>query len=186
MKIYFVTSSDNKVNEIAKTLHGTCKVQQLKADLSEIQSLDLHDIIRAKLENAKDSHPEKTLMVEDTSFEIDVLGGLPGTFIKFFEQQVDDQGIYEMARGRQPYGNLSARAKVCIGLLHNNSVNFFDGTLEGKVVEQEGDGWGFDRIFIPHGYNERLGTLGMEVKSAISHRARAVESLNNFLDSIKH
>lgn len=186
MKINFATSSENKVSELAKTLGEHYEVERLEVNLPEIQSLDLHEIIEAKLSHAKELFPNRSLIVEDTSLEIDVLGGLPGAFIKFFEQLVDDQGIYEMARGRQPTGKLIGRAKVAIGLIHDGSIKFFDGEVEGEIAEQRGEGWGFDRIFIPHGHNERFGTLGIDVKSTISHRALATASLKKFLDTIKH
>lgn len=184
MKIYFATSNENKVSELAKTLGEHYEVERLAVDLPEVQSLNLHEIIEAKLSHAKELFPDRSLIVEDTSLEIDALGGLPGAFVKFFEQLVDDQGIYEMARGRQPTGKLIGRAKVAIGLIHDDSINFFDGEIEGEVVKQQGEGWGFDRIFIPDGYDKRFGALGMEVKSAISHRTLATAGLKKFLDSV--
>jgi non-canonical purine NTP pyrophosphatase (RdgB/HAM1 family) len=184
MKVNFITSSLNKVEEISVVLGDSHQIVQLEAGLLEIQSLSPHEIIREKLKAGQVLFPELLLMVEDTSFEVDALNGLPGPFIKFFQSKVDDQGIYEMARGRQPEGELTARGKVIIGLAHGDGIHFFEGAIEGTIVEQQGEGWGFDRILVPSGYDERLGTLGKEVKSQISHRATAAQKLKKYLNSL--
>lgn len=185
MKISFVTSSENKREELAQTLGTDYEVIRIQADLPEIQSLDAREIIKEKLKAAKSLFPSQLIIVEDTSFEVDSMGGLPGPFIKFFEQQVDDQGIYEMARGRQPDGALTGRAKVIIGLLHGDEIEYFEGSIDGTIVEQSGEGWGFDRIFVPTGHQERMGALGLEVKTKISHRALAVHALKKYLDNLE-
>lgn len=184
MKIYFVSSSDNKAQELAKVLGERHELIRLEADLPEIQSLDPRQIIRHKLQEAKQLFTGKTIIVEDTSLEIDALNGLPGPFIKFFEELVDDEGIYQMARGVQPTGKLIGRAIVVIGLLHKGKIKFFEGAIEGSFQRQQREGWGFDRIFIPDGYKDRMGTLGPEVKSKISHRAVAAKALKKHLDVI--
>lgn len=185
MKIYFVTSSENKKSELASVLGEEYQVIRVDADLPEIQSLNPHEIIREKLETAKLLFPDQLIIVEDTSLEVDALGLLPGPFVKFFEECVDDQGIYRMARGLQPEGELTGRAKVIIGLLNGQAIEFFEGVMEGTFHEQQGEGWGFDRIFIPEGYDQRMGTLGLGAKAKISHRAKAVRSLGVYLESLK-
>jgi len=184
VKVNFVTSSENKVAELAGVLGDAHEVVRLEAELPEVQSLDPHEIISEKLRVAQVMHPDEIIIVEDTSLEVDALNGLPGTFIKFFEKSTGDQGIYLMARGMQSEGALTGRARVVIGLSNDGRMEFFEGVLEGVIVEEQGEGWGFDKIFIPDGYTERLGTLGPEVKSQISHRALATKGLKNYLDSL--
>jgi len=186
VKLEFISSSENKRQEIDKVSGQDYELVRVEADLPEIQSLELREIITAKLQAAQQLFPGRLIIVEDTSFEVDALNGLPGPFIKFFQKQVDDQGVYEMARGRQPEGELRARAKVTIGLVHDGNIRFFEGKLEGQIVEQEGEGWGFDRILIPDDYHERLDMLGPEIKSKISHRAAAARRLKVYLDSLEH
>ena len=184
MKISFLTSNDNKFREIARTLGSAHELERIEIDLPEIQSLDSHEIIKEKLSAARLELPDTTLIVEDTSFEVDALGGLPGTFMKFFQKGVDDSGIYKMARGLQPTGKLTARAKVIIGLMHREKIRYFEGKIEGQIVEMKNESWGFDRIFIPAGYKERMGVLGEAVKTKISHRAQATVKLKAYLKDL--
>jgi inosine triphosphate pyrophosphatase len=184
MRIGFITSSENKLQELALTLGANHEVDRLDVDLPEIQSLNPKEIIEEKLKVAQTLFPNETIVVEDTSFEIDALDGLPGTFIKFFIKRVGLQKIHTMARGVQPDGDLTARARTVIGVSHGDKTHFLEGVVDGTLVPEGGDGWGFDKIFIPTGYDKRMGSLGIEIKSQISHRALAVIALRKYLDSL--
>lgn len=196
MKVSFVTSSDNKIKELGRVLGDRFTVNKLVADLPELQSLDPIEVIRPKLLEAIKLFPNQdAIIVEDTSFCVDALHGLPGTFIKHFLEapkraqgadSVDPKAgpnlIYYMARGAQPEGELVAKAVVHIGYINQNKQQyFFTGHVDGHLVPAGERGWGFDKILVPIGYQERLGDLGPEVKSQISHRAMAAMELKKYL-----
>ncbi len=62
----------------------------------------------------------------------------------------------------------------------------FEGMCKGKIASQPkgSDGFGYDPLFIPDGYESTFAELGLDVKSAISHRKKAVEQMNAFLKNI--
>lgn len=73
--------------------------------------------------------------------------------------------------------------RTSIALVMGDETHFFDGTVEGRIIsEKRGNGgFGYDPIFVPDGYDQTFAELGSEVKNGISHRARAVAKLVEFL-----
>src|SRR4051812_39123208 len=122
MALYFITSSSNKFAEVKAMLP---EVEQMEMDLAEIQELDPHKIISAKLFEARQTlRHGSTLMVEDTSLYIDGMNGLPGPFCKWFLHALGDKGIFKLA---QTFG-AAASAKTIIGYVDGQgSVEFFEG-----------------------------------------------------------
>src|SRR4051794_13711802 len=95
--LYFITGNANKFREISAQIP---ELKQLALDLDEIQSLDPQAVIAHKLDQAA-AHPDAPaggqFIVEDTSLSLDALGGLPGTYIKWFQQAIGLAGISELA-----------------------------------------------------------------------------------------
>lgn len=170
----FITSNQNKLRELRAHLPD---LEQLDLDLPEIQSLDPHDIIRAKLEAARE-HTSEDLIVEDTSLTIDCLGRLPGPFIKYFVEELGPDGIARLVSG---YGDTRATARTIIGYASGEKMEFFEGSVRGRIVAPRGENrFGWDPIFEPEGYDRTYAELGEE-KHAMSHRTKAVEKLVSFL-----
>jgi inosine triphosphate pyrophosphatase len=171
--IYFITSNKNKFNEIQAIL--PVSIEQLVLDLPEIQELDSRAIIKAKLEAAF-THHDGPFIVEDTSLELDALNGLPGPFIKWFEQTVTNPGLATIAIQS---GKTDVIARVSIGYAKDKeSIEFFEGVLEGDIVAPRGEnGFGWDVIFQPKGYDRTLAEMTAEEKNEISHRMQAVRKL---------
>jgi inosine triphosphate pyrophosphatase len=178
MALFFITGSKNKVAEIKAVVP---QVEQLEIDLPEIQSLDPHAILAAKLSAAR-AHHSGAFIVEDTSLYFDGMNGLPGPFIKWFLEALGVGGLASLA---QPYGG-RAVAKTLIGYADESGrVEFFEGEMRGRIVAPQGEGYGWDSIFIPEGYETTLGVLGVEEKNNISMRARAAQKLKQYLEGNK-
>ena len=177
--LYFITGNENKVKEAKSFINN---IQVLKLDLIEIQSLDSQEIIKHKLEEAKKNH-SGNFIVEDTSLTIDCLNGLPGTLIKWFEKSVGLGGIVKIV---DAYGRNKAVAKCIAGLSLNGEIKFFEGSVNGKIVDAKGEnGFGWDKIFIPDGYNKTFAEMSSQEKNKISMRKIAFEKLRDYLNSIK-
>ena len=174
--LYFITGSKNKFAEVKEILP---EVEQLERDLPEIQELDAHKIIAAKLFEAR-THHGNTFMVEDTSLYFDAMNGLPGPLIKWFMQTIGNEGLYKMA---QAFGNFSARAKTIIGYVdEKGKIEFFEGEVKGKIVEPRGETtFGWDPIFQPEGYDKTFAEMSAEEKNTISMRRIAAEKLRAYL-----
>lgn len=176
-EVLFATGSSNKLREASAILPITTK--QLDVDLPEIQSLDLKEIIDAKLHEAY-SICKQPVMVEDVSAELEALNGLPGPFIKFFEQRLGRTALYDLLVG---YENKRAKITATIGFHDGQDIHYFEGTLLGTVVSGRGEnGWGFDHVFMPDGYTRTTGEMTHEEKNQMSHRYLALREFAGFLD----
>ena len=104
---YFVTGNGHKFKEIQSFLPS---IKQLDIDLPEIQEVDAHEIIKAKLSAAL-IYKQDEFIVEDTSLYCDCLNGLPGPLIKWFLKSIGVEGLYNFT---QNSGNSNAIAKTII------------------------------------------------------------------------
>ena len=173
MSLYFITGNKGKLAEVQSILGN---VEGLDIDLPEIQELDAHKIIQAKLEEAQ-RHQKGEFIVEDTSLYFEAMKGLPGPLIKWFMKTVGNDGLYKMV---EAFGNFNAEAKTIIGCSDKNgNVEFFEGNIKGIIVSPRGEGFGWDPIFQPEGYNKTFGELSAEEKNSFSMRKIAIEKLKS-------
>ncbi len=172
MTLYFITGNKGKLAEVQAVLPD---VKALDIDLPEIQSLDAHEIIKAKLGEAQ-KHQTGEFIVEDNSLYLEGIKGLPGPLIKWFLKTVGNDGLYKMA---EAFGNLNAEARVVIGYSNaTGEISFFEGSTKGKIVYPRGEnGFGWDPIFQPEGYDKTFAELTPEEKNTFSMRRIAIEKL---------
>ncbi len=175
MALYFITGSKNKVAEVKAVLP---EIEQLEIDLPEIQELDAHKIIAAKIFEAR-RHHSNAYMVEDTSLYLDGMNGLPGPLNKWFLKSIGEAGLVKLA---QTFGSAGA-ARTIIGYAdETGAVEFFEGETRGVVVPPQGvSHFGWDAIFVPEGQSKSYAEMSMEEKNAISHRGKALKKLAEFL-----
>jgi len=175
MALYFITGSKNKFAEVKAVLP---QVEQMEMDLPEIQELDAHKIIQAKLSEAL-KHHTGAFMAEDTSLYYDGMNGLPGPLNKWFIHAIGDKGLYKLA---QTFGT-AARAKTIIGYVdERGTINFFEGETRGTIVEPKTESkFGWDAIFLPEGSTKTYNEMTQEEKNAISHRGKALARLKAHL-----
>lgn len=173
-----VTSNKNKLEEINQILGTNHKVSTV--DVPEIQSLDIDEVIEQKAKAAYEKI-QKPVMVEDISLEIKALKGLPGTFIKFFLQTLGTEGTVKLV------GTSNTETKVTgsIAIYDGRNLKVFKGIVYGTLVKRDKgkNGFGFDKVFVPKGYNKTYAQLPYSVKNKISHRAIALNKLLNYLSS---
>ena len=178
MPLYFITGNQNKFEELKSVIPD---VEQLDIDLIEVQDIDPHVIIKAKLQEAFNHH-EGPFIVEDTSLYFESLDGLPGPLIKWFSKSLGNEGMADLAQGLE---SQKATAKVIIGYAKNkNDINFFEGSLSGTIVNPKGeDGFGWDPIFQPDGYDKTFAEMSSEEKNQVSMRKIAAGKLKEYINS---
>lgn len=174
-KLFFITGNEHKFEEVKKLIPY---VQKVSLDLPEIQSLDPHEVIAAKLLAAK-SEVAGPCIVEDTSLSMSGLNGLPGTFIKFFCERLSLEKIAALVAST---GDTKAVAKVCIGFMDGDNISFFEGEVRGSIVPPRGeDRFTWDRMFLPDGFEKTFAQMSLEEKNKLSMRSLAVKKLVDFL-----
>ena len=170
--LYFITGNAGKFLEINQIIP---ELEHLKLDLDEIQSLDPREVIEHKLAQAASQH-DGEFIVEDTSLQLTCLQGLPGTFVKWFEQTIGIDGLAALAMKHE---DRSAIAHVTIGYRNAaGEIHYFTGELEGDIVPPRGaNKFGWNTIFQPVGERRTFAEMTIEEKNHISMRAIAARKL---------
>lgn len=176
--LIFVTSNHNKANYLKKYLGFP--VDHHKIDLDEIQSLDLKKVVEHKLLQAY-AIIHKPILVEDVSLEFVALGRLPGTFIKFYVEEMSFETICRTLDGL----SRKAIAKSIYGYYDGKQMKFFEGSLNGIIAEEPRgkNGWGWDKIFIPEGYSQTRAELSEEEDKKTYLKMEPFDKLKVFLEN---
>lgn len=177
MEITFITSHAKKTEEIS--WHLGYPVTHCKIDLPEIQSLDPHEVVRIKVEEAY-RQLQRPVLVEDFTLRFEALGKLPGPLIKWFLQELKVEGLCRLL---DSYSSRVAYAQTCFGYYDENGVQIFDGAMKGSITrELRGDnGYGTDGIFVPDGQNKTWGEMNKEEQVEYSLRRIGLKKLEAFL-----
>ena len=192
MRIVFATNNAHKLSEIRQILGHRIEVLSLSdigchADIPETADT-LEGNALQKAEYVVD-HYHISCFADDTGLEVDALGGAPGIYSARYAGEGHDSeaNMRKLLGELGENNNRKARFRTVIALItldgDHREVNTFEGIVEGQIThERHGDeGFGYDPIFQPDGYDKTFAQLGMDIKNHISHRARATEKLARFL-----
>lgn len=178
MNLYFISGNEHKLEEFNQILNPQIRVYQLDIDLAEVQSIDPHEVIKHKLIEAM-KYNQGEFLVEDTSLYLEALNWkLPGPLIKWFVKAIDRKGIYNIT---QKLGQFGAEAKTCIGYSNGREIQFFEGSVKGKIVPPKGQsGFGWDPIFVAEGQTKTFAEMPQTKKNEISPRKKALEKFKEY------
>ena len=187
-KLVFATNNAHKLEELRAILGGTIEILSL-ADIN------CHADIPETADTLEGNARQKSLFIyehygldcfaDDTGLEVECLNGAPGVYsARYAGDGHDSQANMEKLLGEmKDKTNRKARFRTVISLIEKGEEHQFEGIVNGRIIEQKkGDaGFGYDPIFQPDGYDETFAELCNEIKNKISHRARAVASLCEYL-----
>lgn len=175
----FITGNQNKADFLAK--HLGVPVAHHKLDLDELQSLDPQAVVEHKVLQAY-TVLHKPVLVEDAGLIFTAMGRLPGTFVKWFIEEVGYDGLLRLAHCLP---DQTAVGRVCYGLYDGKDLHFFEGEMRGRIADQArgSGGFGFDPIFINDGYDKTRAEMTEEEYAVSSYRTPAIEKLRSFLTS---
>ena len=211
MRIVFATNNKNKLSEIRSILGDSIEVLSLKdigcdVDIPETGKT-LEENALQKAQYVYD-HYHIDCFADDTGLEVEALNGAPGVYSARYAALPDNplsgsatsvshDSEANMARLLYELGennNRHARFRTVIALIQKKNVcpcgftsikeiHQFEGIVEGEIIRERrgGEGFGYDPVFQPDGYDKTFAELGMDVKNRISHRARATAKLAEFL-----
>lgn len=193
MKIVFATNNSNKLSEIQDILGPEFQIVSLKdigchEDIPETgKTLEENALQKARYVY---DHYHIDCFADDTGLEVEALQGAPGVHSARYAEGTDHDSEANMAKLLRELGennNRKAQFRTVIALILHGEVHEFEGKIEGSIAkEKKGtEGFGYDPLFVPDGYEESFAQLGMDIKNTISHRARAVAQLARYLKNIK-
>ena len=187
-KMVVATNNAHKLKEIAAILGQEIELLSLKdiqcfADITETADT-LEGNARQKAMYIYENYG-MDCFADDTGLEVEALGGAPGVFSARYageghDSEANMQKLLKELAGKE---NRKAQFRTVICLIRNGKEHLFEGIVKGEIIQEKrgGEGFGYDPIFVPEGYDLTFAELGDDVKNTISHRARAVEKLCQFL-----
>ena len=187
-KMVVATNNAHKLKEIAAILGQEIELLSLKdiqcfADIPETADT-LEGNARQKAMFIYENYG-MDCFADDTGLEVEALGGAPGVFSARYageghDSEANMQKLLKELAGKE---NRKAQFRTVICLIRNGKEHLFEGIVKGEIIQEKrgGEGFGYDPIFVPEGYDLTFSELGDDVKNTISHRARAVEKLCQFL-----
>jgi XTP/dITP diphosphohydrolase len=176
--IRFVSRNPGKVREVRNVLRPFgLRVRWVRRDLPEPQADSLEEVVVAKLEAVRDL--PGYVLVEDSGLFIPSLHGFPGVYSAHFLGTWGFGPILELLRRR----SRRAYFRTVAGLRRGSRTWTFVGEVRGEIAPRARGrgGFGYDPIFIPEGWNRTFAQVPDSEKDAISHRARAVRKVGEFL-----
>lgn len=190
--LYFATGNRHKIEEVEALLPPGWTVLS-------ISSLGITEDLPETGDTLEHNAQEKALFVangwgvscfaEDTGLEIDALDGRPGVYSARYAGPDRDSkaNMQRVLTEMQGITHRSARFRTVIALVLQGTITLFAGVVEGRIAEEPSGtgGFGYDPIFIPEGYTQTFAALPVSVKQGISHRAKAVQQLIDYLRTLQ-
>ena len=211
MTIWFMTSNEGKVAEAKEhfSQYGI-DVEQFEFEAIEPQSDDLEIVALSKIEQAISSLPNENdmILVEDAGLFVNALEGFPGVYSSYALNTIGCSGILKLLDHLKSEDLVmdarlrSAEFRAVAVLYHNGITTVAEGVCPGRIAHTvaDGEGFGFDPIFIPNDLDEdgtpveagemghisthgkTFGQIEMAEKQQYSHRRRAISNLISNLD----
>ena len=126
---------------------------------------------------------------DDTGLEVEALDNAPGVYSARYagEAKNADANMEKLLHELSGQTNRKAQFRTVIALILDGKEYLFEGVVTGQILEKKQgvEGFGYDPIFQPDGYDKSFAQLSMTEKNTISHRGRAVEKLTAFLNGIR-
>jgi len=199
MKLVFATNNQHKLEEIREILGE-------RFEILSLNDIGCHDEIPEDYDRLELNAMQKSRYIfdkygidcfaDDTGLEVDALNGEPGVRSARYAEGTDHDSEANMNKLLCKLGennNRKARFRTVISLImKDNDLSedivgdtniFFEGIVEGQIAKEKRgeEGFGYDPIFVPDGYDKSFAELGADIKNQISHRARAVQKLVEYL-----
>jgi XTP/dITP diphosphohydrolase len=188
LQLVFATHNANKLKEIQQQL-GTAFTLVSMSDIN--CTTDIEETGETFAENAQlktnyiSTNYDLNCFGDDSGLCVNALNNAPGVYSARYagEQKNDHDNMNKLLLALEGNSNRTAYFKTVISLQFNNKNYLFEGEIHGTIaLEKRGtNGFGYDPLFVPNGYNKTFAELDSETKNTISHRAIAFKKLIQFL-----
>jgi XTP/dITP diphosphohydrolase len=191
MKLVFATNNLHKVKEVQQMLPSEMELLTLsQVNIDEDIPEDYPTLEGNALQKARYIFEKYgySCFADDTGLEVEALNNEPGVYSARYagEHKSSEDNITKVLNNLGSNSNRNACFRTVIALILNGEEHLFEGRVDGTILtERHGsDGFGYDPIFQPDGYEVSFAEMSLNDKNAISHRGRAVEKLVAFLKQL--
>jgi XTP/dITP diphosphohydrolase len=195
LRLLLATRNAHKTREFAEILGNEFEVCDFSSvsgapEVEETGATFEENAVLKALAPSQDRH--LLVVADDSGLEVDALDGAPGIYSARYSSQdaTDEQNVdkllNELARRNVAPSKRTARFRCVIALARAGKLlNTFEGIAEGVIVDRPRgeNGFGYDPIFVPNGFDRTFAELPTETKNEISHRAQAARKLAHHFSS---
>lgn len=188
-EMVFATNNAHKLSEIRAIFGDTLHILSL-ADINchddipeTADTLEGNALIKARWVKERYGYD---CFADDTGLEVEALDGAPGVHTARYaypDRHDPEANTQKLLASLKNATNRKAQFRTAIALILNGEEHVFEGVVRGEIAtEKRGtEGFGYDPVFIPENTDRTFAELGTDVKNQISHRARAVVKLVEYL-----
>lgn len=188
MKLVFASNNKNKIKEIKSLLPEGIEILSLEDIGCVIDIPETADTIEGNAlmkANFIKRHYGYDCFADDTGLEVNSLNGEPGVYSARYagEGRDDKANMEKLLENLAGYPNRSAHFKTVIALHYKGEQKLFTGLVEGIILKEAvgKGGFGYDPIFQADGMNKSFAEISLSDKNKVSHRAKALKQLIEFL-----
>lgn len=190
MKLVFATNNPHKLREVQQMLGDTFELLSLADIGCDVDIPETADTLEGNaLQKAHyiKSHFGYDVFADDTGLEVEALSGAPGVYSARYAgmQKSTEDNMNKLLTELQGKSNRKARFRTAVALIIGDKEWLFEGIAPGEITTGRSgeEGFGYDPIFRPDGYEVTFAEMSSADKNRISHRGKAIEKLVNFLKS---
>ena len=181
MKLFVATHNQHKIREISQILHGFEIVPDDPEGVEE-NAPDFAGNALIKVRAIAEKHKGEWCMADDSGLEVKALGGAPGVHSARYAGEPSNTPANNalLLKNLEGVKDRAARFTCCCALVDPSGEELVvHGHCPGHIAEKQAgvEGFGYDPLFIPNGYDKSFAELSAEEKNAISHRGRALEKV---------
>lgn len=200
-RLIFATNNKHKVEEVRAALGGMVEVITLAeaglhgeipetADTLQGNALQKAEWVIEQLKVKSEKLRVDGVFADDTGLEVEALDGAPGVYSARYagEHCSFDDNIDKLLAALDGKENRKADFRTVICLIENGEVRYFEGRVDGQILTERhsnGEGFGYDPVFMPDRFAVSFAEMPLEVKNSISHRGLAVKKLAEYLVTFK-
>lgn len=188
MQLVFASNNPNKIKEIQLLLPNSIEILGLSdigchEEIPETAAtIEGNAILKANYVTQKYGY---NCFADDTGLEVEALNGEPGVYSARYagEQKNSEDNMNKLLENLKDKTNRNAQFKTVIALNLDGKQHLFTGIIKGTILKNKlgNQGFGYDPIFQPEGYQHTFAQLSLQEKATISHRGLATKQLLEFL-----
>jgi len=196
MRVVLATSNKGKVREIMELLHDRevfpyTDLMESFEIIEDGQTFKENALIKARAVYKALGDADAIVIADDSGISVDALGGAPGIYSARFggENASDKDNLNKLTDEliKKGVSDSKAHYTAAIAIVSKEGERSVHGWMHGTVITSPRgeNGFGYDPIFIPDGFDKTLGELDSEVKVGLSHRSKALNLAKILIDQIK-
>ena len=190
MDIIIASNNEHKIREINAVLERSVRLISLTdAGINEDIPENEKTLEENAMGKARYVHRQtgSNVFADDTGLEVEALKGAPGVHSARYAgaSKNPDNNIDRLLKELKNHKNREARFRTVIALIYDNKEYIFEGIINGKIITEKrgNNGFGYDPVFLPDNEALTFAEMNAHRKNMISHRAIAIQKLNDFLRS---